>query len=349
MIILHEHKVIVKPKEIFIQHIYSNRSVFMKRILKRFTKYNEEIKIHCDGRYFRTFFDIMWCRLRYGFTPYEYFLWTIYDFSGIKRRTLISSRIHKKFDKKNSHEIEMIFRNKESFLENYSQFAKRDYLDITKSSFEDFYQFVKKNNEVIIKPIWASQGFGIRQCKYTTPEDMLIFYNDIQDDNKAYGLMAEGKIIQHHKMYSVGENSVNTIRVVTYVYNSEVYIVGCTLRMGGNECYDNYSAGGFCAEIDKDTGIVTTYCFRDNNNYYIRHPYTNTVLPGFQIPHWDKVINICKEAAKFKPGANYIGWDVAILEDDVLLIEGNTNQGIFQEADKVGKYKIIKDIEAGRL
>lgn len=79
----------------------------------------------------------------------------------------------------------------------------------------------------------------------------------------------------------------------------------------------------------------------------MRHPVTGTIVPGFEIPHWDKVIQICLDAAKYKEGANYIGWDVAIRENDVVLVEANTNHGIFQIEDRVGKYQFIKMIREG--
>ena len=46
---------------------------------------------------------------------------------------------------------------------------------------------------------------------------------------------------------------------------------------------------------------------------------------GYKIPNWEKVIETVTEAAKVVPQCRYIGWDVAILNDDVELIEGNHN------------------------
>ena len=39
---------------------------------------------------------------------------------------------------------------------------------------------------------------------------------------------------------------------------------------------------------------------------------------------------MCKEAALVVPEIRYVGWDVAITEDDVCLIEGNCYPGIYQ-------------------
>jgi hypothetical protein len=46
---------------------------------------------------------------------------------------------------------------------------------------------------------------------------------------------------------------------------------------------------------------------------------------GCQIPNWEKVISGVKDAAKSFPQCRFIGWDVAIIENGIELIEGNHN------------------------
>lgn len=46
---------------------------------------------------------------------------------------------------------------------------------------------------------------------------------------------------------------------------------------------------------------------------------------GYQIPNWDKVIEGSKRAAEHLPQIGFIGWDVAITENGIQLIEGNHN------------------------
>ena len=42
-----------------------------------------------------------------------------------------------------------------------------------------------------------------------------------------------------------------------------------------------------------------------------------------KIPMWDRVLEVVIEAAKKIPQVRYIGWDIAITNDGVELIEGN--------------------------
>ena len=80
---------------------------------------------------------------------------------------------------------------------------------------------------------------------------------------------------------------------------------------------------------------------------YIYHPFTNQKLVGFQIPLWDNVKATVLEAANLIPEVGYIGWDVAILECSVALIEGNHDPGhdVVQMIAQTGLYKLIKNIE----
>ena len=48
-------------------------------------------------------------------------------------------------------------------------------------------------------------------------------------------------------------------------------------------------------------------------------------MPGFNIPNWDKVLNMVRSAALVMKNVGYIGWDIAILEDGCEIIEANVN------------------------
>lgn len=65
---------------------------------------------------------------------------------------------------------------------------------------------------------------------------------------------------------------------------------------------------------------------------------------GRKIPHWDEVVAISKRAAECLPEIRFIGWDVAIGEDGVQLIEGNHNPDyeLMEFFGSRGYYEIIK-------
>ena len=57
---------------------------------------------------------------------------------------------------------------------------------------------------------------------------------------------------------------------------------------------------------------------------YPVHPLSGLATKGFQIPHWDKVLAVTEEAARRLEGVGMVGWDVAVTQDGVCLIEGNS-------------------------
>ena len=44
---------------------------------------------------------------------------------------------------------------------------------------------------------------------------------------------------------------------------------------------------------------------------------------GREIPYWEKVLELCQQAAAIIPEIAFIGWDVAITPSGPILIEGN--------------------------
>ena len=68
---------------------------------------------------------------------------------------------------------------------------------------------------------------------------------------------------------------------------------------------------------------------------------------NYKIPFFDKVSDLCIEAAKKIPEVNIIGWDVAITDNGPLIIEGNNGPGfdLIQVVLKKGTKYMLEDIE----
>jgi D-alanine-D-alanine ligase-like ATP-grasp enzyme len=72
-------------------------------------------------------------------------------------------------------------------------------------------------------------------------------------------------------------------------------------------------------------------------------------LEGYQLPSYDKAIEMVKRLHLKLPFFNLVGWDVAIQENgEPVLIEFNTNPGLSQSAFKsgMGEYteRIIREL-----
>ena len=62
-----------------------------------------------------------------------------------------------------------------------------------------------------------------------------------------------------------------------------------------------------------------------NNRVFIRHPDTDTVIRGFQIPYFEELKQMIDIAGKDIEG--YFGWDIAVTETGPVIVEVNTNPG----------------------
>jgi hypothetical protein len=117
--------------------------------------------------------------------------------------------------------------------------------------------------------------------------------------------------------------------MITFYDGSDVHVLEGVLKMGNGADVDNYGQGGMYTVLD-DTGTARFPAFDKLSKTYGVHPITGTAIVGFQVPLYDRVISTLKEVGRVVPEIPYVGWDVAIAPDGVVLIEGNYNTGVFQ-------------------
>ena len=97
--------------------------------------------------------------------------------------------------------------------------------------------------------------------------------------------------------------------------------------MGRNgNLVDNVSQGGISATIDPETGKIRDgLLITSGKELYISdHPDTGVRFTGLEIPYWQRVIDLCREAAKATPLQRFVGWDIAVGKSGPVIIEGNS-------------------------
>ena len=119
------------------------------------------------------------------------------------------------------------------------------------------------------------------------------------------------------------------------------------MRVGiGSSIVDNAGSGGIIAPVDPETGIVTQQGITEHGKYYLRHPDTGVVFPGFQVPKWNEAVRFVNDLANvLGSGAGYVGWDCALTEKGWIMLEGNL-YGQFgdQYATKIGDKNELEEI-----
>lgn len=239
--------------------------------------------------------------------------------------------------------------SKKLFNETYSDFLGRKSWVNRETNVEGFKRFAQGLDEVFCKPLDSSCGAGT--FKKTLKGENLDKVYEWFVAQPIY--LVEECIVQHSDMTRFYPGSINTVRLFTILYEGSFEPFGSFVRFGCGGITDNYSAGGIACGVDPKTGIILTDGSNEDGERFKAHPISETKFKGFQIPHWDLVLERCEKALRLVDGVNYVGWDVAIREDDVVLVEGNSipDLGILQAVfvdDRIftrGEYK--KYLDAG--
>lgn len=251
----------------------------------------------------------------------EYYTYEFWNLSEKERKKYLSEKelkcIYRKVE--SMHEIKWINNKLMTHLK-FEKYMKRDWICPSTSSFDAFRQFVS-SKDCIVKPWHGSLGEGI----FMVNKDNILDLKNLYDNCIENGLFVEESVRSCKELEEFHPQSLNTIRVITMSKGEQFRVLSCLLRMGiGENVVDNAATGGILAAIDPDTGILMDDGKDKKGNTYSRHPDTGKVIKGFAIPHWDKVIEACKEMVALIPNKIFAGWDVCILENgEVELIEVN--------------------------
>lgn len=208
----------------------------------------------------------------------------------------------------------------------------------------------KNLDKVIIKPSRKSEGKGVQM--FSSKDGITDLsgksIGQVFKDYKKDFLVQEW-VKQHERMAALNPTSVNTMRILSYRSGMEVLIIYSVVRIGRNgSVVDNQCAGGISTTIDQD-GKLGKSAFGGFSKDNVEKTDTGITLEGYQLPSYDKAIEMVKRLHLKLPFFNLVGWDVAIQEDgNPVLIEFNTNPGLSQSAfgSGMGEYteRIIREL-----
>lgn len=144
------------------------------------------------------------------------------------------------------------------------------------------------------------------------------------------------RIICSESISKIYPDSVNTFRVMTYIWEGSVCCAPVIMRIGQNGSFlDNAHAGGIFIAINKD-GTLHKTAFTEFKNEFFEHPDTHVIFNGFLIKNFGKIPECAKKMHGAIPQLGVINWDFTLDEnEEPVLIEANTSGGsiwLFQMA-----------------
>lgn len=200
----------------------------------------------------------------------------------------------------------------------------------------EFYSFCttifkeNKHERIFIKLCESMGGKGIFSI---TPSTTKNEYNELWTHISNDSFIFQGAIEQHEVISAIFPNSINTIRLETYLTKAgNIEFLGGLMRFGsGKSVIDNVSSGGLYVTVNMEKGTLTkngTTSLLSGAHKYPFHPTTNFEFMDFQIPFFQEALDLCQKFAQHIPN-RIIGWDVAITPNGPIIIEGNHNVDIF--------------------
>lgn len=247
-----------------------------------------------------------------------------YDFLPRSKRKDYFTLVKRKYayNKLEAARSRNVTANKFYFAAVMEQFFGRKFLHNLDMTLEDFQKFIEGEEKFLYKPISGTAGRG--QILYRLDGNRTV--DEMYSEIKALprGIL-ESWIVQHEALSSLYPNAVHIARLHTIHDGSgkNILIYGSNLSIAvkgdlANTCLDTTLS----AQVDDKTGIVTTEAFDAQYNFYSETP-THIPIKGFQLPDWDKALDLCRRAAARIPEMRFIGWDVAFTPNGPVLVEGN--------------------------
>lgn len=224
------------------------------------------------------------------------------------------------------------FLNNESFILN----NEKDFLNFMNI----FFNRNKNINRLFIKPAESKGGKGIVMVSNNNIEkECFSIWETIKDDSYIF----QEPIEQHIEISNIYKNSINTIRIETYIDKNNVpHILGGYMRFGSGKSYiDNVSSGGFMIPVDFKKGKLHSKghtALINGSEIITKHPTTGFIFSNFKIPYINDAVLLCKKFATYIPN-RIIGWDVAITPHGPIIIEGNHDSAIIAGEFSYGGYK----------
>lgn len=248
----------------------------------------------------------------------DYFEFRFYEKSIEEKKNYFTTKDSIRFaEEVDSKELLYLLSSKTEMYRHIRDSVKRDQLFTAEMGYNDFRDFYDKHVEFLYKPDRLDGGRGIEVWNHKYTVDYL------WKRAKAKNGILDEMIVQHKKLQELAPGSVNTIRILTLKIKDEIEIIAAALRMGdGISIVDNFCMGGLAATVDIDTGILNNGAYNSLGDKFEVHPYSDVKIKGFQIPNWSRTLKFVKKCAAEFP-LNYVAWDVAIRENDSVIIEAN--------------------------
>jgi hypothetical protein len=208
--------------------------------------------------------------------------------------------------------------------------------------------------DLFVKPTTGRGGRGaerwdrVQPSTFRGPAGVLLSREDLLarlvERSRVCRLLIQPRLTPHRDLLPLTAGALPTLRVLTCLdARGTPDVIAAMMRtsFGSNRTVDNLHAGGIGALIELGSGTLS----RASNlgadaglGWFSAHPDTGAPIEGQVVPCWEQVKASALAAHRQFDDRVVIGWDIAVLDDGPVFIEGNGNPDldILQRFMRVG-------------
>jgi hypothetical protein len=140
--------------------------------------------------------------------------------------------------------------------------------------------------------------------------------------------LIQPRLANHPALDDISNGALATVRLLTCRNEQgRAEATNAAFRMAiGNSVVDNFHQGGLATAVNLATGeigIASDIGIRPDVGWRDTHPVSGARFAGRILPHWPEVVALAVAAHEGFPERIVVGWDVAMLADGPMIIEGN--------------------------
>ncbi len=207
-------------------------------------------------------------------------------------------------------------------------------------------EFLRSENNypLFLKPIQATYGRGaMAALNYYAHEDSILMgtgnpesVNGVVDRinaNLGNGYIFSELLKPHADVEAVCGPRLSSVRVIMLFERGLPQLFRATWKVPtGKNMIDNFSlgrSGNLIAFVNVDNGQIERVVGGIGASFSVRetHPDTNKELVGICLPCWNRLKQVCMDAASALPGLRMQHWDIALASSGPVVLELNVEGG----------------------
>jgi len=190
--------------------------------------------------------------------------------------------------------------------------------------------------DLFVKPLTGRGGRGAERWDRIGPRrwtngEKLLGDRELVDELGARGrpMIVQRRLNPHPALVALTSGALPTVRALTIMdEQGQPELVAAVFRMsiGANRTVDNIHAGGLACRVSLDEGVLSLASNLGSDarlGWCSRHPTTDAQIEGTRLPYWRETAALAVHAHAAFADRLLIGWDIGILEDGPIVLEGN--------------------------